>query len=98
MYEAFEMIEDIPKVYKNERDNVDSGFQIIIDQPVRMADKVGCTVSALALLEGSSIELMSLLLPLLSTIRGMLPYHFWTMSSLILMSSFQLCQLMLVIV
>ena len=45
MYEAFEMIEDIPKVYKNERDNVDSGFQIIFDQPVRMANKVGCTVS-----------------------------------------------------
>ena len=45
MYEAFEMIEDIPKVYKNETDNVDSGFQILIDQPVRMADKVGCTVS-----------------------------------------------------
>ena len=30
----------------NERDNVDSRFQIIIDQPVRMADKVGCTVLA----------------------------------------------------
>ena len=40
------MIEDIWKVYKNERDNVDSGFQIIIDQAVQMADKVGCIVSA----------------------------------------------------
>ena len=46
MYEAFEMIEDIRKVYKNERDNVDSGFQIIFDQLVRMTDKVGCIVSA----------------------------------------------------
>ena len=46
VYEAFEMIEDIRKVYKNERDNVDGGFQIIYDQAVRMADKVGCIVSA----------------------------------------------------
>ena len=46
IYEAFEMIEDIRKVYKNERDNVDGGFQIIYDQAVRMADKVGCIVSA----------------------------------------------------
>ena len=34
MYETFEMIEDIRKVYNNERDNVDSGFQIIFDQAV----------------------------------------------------------------
>lgn len=40
------MIEDIRKVYKNERDNVDGGFQIIYDQAVQMADKVGCIVSA----------------------------------------------------
>ena len=46
MYEAFEMIEDIWKVYKNERGNVDSGFQKIFDQSVRMADKMGSTVSA----------------------------------------------------
>ena len=46
VYEAFEMIEDIRKVYKNERDNVDGGFQIMYDQAVRMADKVGCIVSA----------------------------------------------------
>ena len=39
--EAYTMIEDIRRVYKHERENIENGFGVIYDQATRMAEKVG---------------------------------------------------------
>ena len=40
--EAYAMIDDIKDVYRKERTNINEGFQVIYEQSLRMADKVGC--------------------------------------------------------
>jgi len=35
------MIDSIKEVYKEKQRKIEEGFQVIYDQPVRLADKVG---------------------------------------------------------
>ena len=43
--EAHEEVAEVKKVFEWERQDVDTGFQIIYDQSVRMADKVGSNMT-----------------------------------------------------